>query len=109
MTPALQGGNHADARMRRAARLEAGQSEGDESDDESEEEAAGSPVDHSQDSADEEEEMEAGRKQAQLAAMLSLGLEDLAGLDEGTRAAIEQLRSQPDVQDATPPVGHLQQ
>ncbi|KAK9828267.1 hypothetical protein WJX74_006117 [Apatococcus lobatus] len=97
-----EGGNHADARMRRAARQEAGQSE-EESEEASEEDAAGSPGSLNPDSVDEDEASEAIRKRAQLAVMLSLGPEELAGLDADTQAAIEELRAQPDAYASTPP------
>lgn len=103
---ALQGGSHADARLRRAARQEAGESE-EESADESNADAAVSPGSPDHNSADEEEASEAERKQAQLAAMLSLGPEELARLEEGTRAAIEELRAQPESFASTPPVSKM--
>lgn len=103
---ALQGGSHADARLRRAARQEAGESE-EESGDESDADAAASPGSPVRDSADEEEALEADRKRAQLAAMLSLGPEELARLDEDTRAAIEELRAQPESLTSSPPVSSV--
>ncbi len=98
----MQGGTHADARLRRAFREEGGQSE--ESADESEGDDTGSQHDRSEHSEDEEVRLDAEQKQARLAAMLSLGPEDLARLDDGTRAAIEELRALPDAPTNTPPV-----
>ena len=102
----LQGGSHADARLRRAARQEAGGSE-EESADESDADAAASPGSPDHDSADEEEALEAEKKRAQLAVLLSLGPEELARLDEDTRAAIEELRAQPESLASTPPVSNV--